>query len=275
MIRFTLTPPPEFMWLGKESTLSENWIHYSRQLSEYELMIVDKGTLYISDDLGNYEVHSGEYILMPPCRHQYGWKPSACSFYWLHFHFGTPQDFSPFFSLPKKARIPDFSEIQTFLSQIYHNEQFYPDTTQSSFLLAALLLEIHNQLWQSAHHNSASQDNRVLPKAALCKKIKNYIFWNRTHCIKISEIAEYVRYSEKYISAVFSETTGIRLKTYIGEQQMEAAKELLSNSRNSIAEISFQLGYSDSHNFSRAFKRITGMSPSDYRISSGEHNTRP
>lgn len=281
MISLNLNAPLEFMWLGKETTLSGDWIHYSRSLQEYELMIVDNGVLYIADEYGKYTVSQGEYILMPPCRHQYGWKPSSCSFYWAHFDVSGHEKMNfhkepvPL-PLPKQARIPDFSGIQTLLSQIYHNEQFYADTTQSSFLLAALLLEIHNQLYATGTEpHSSNKTAASEQKADLCKKIKNYVFWNRTHRLHVSEIAEYLRYSEKHISSVFAEVTGTTLKTYIDEQQMEAAKELLANSPNTIREISFQLGYSDSHNFSRAFKRITGMTPKDYRILSGVNNTRP
>ncbi len=282
MISLPMDSPLTFLWLGKETTLSENWIHYSRSLHEYELMIVDHGTLYIADEYGRYKVNQGEYILMSPCRHQYGWQPSACSFYWLHFNFSetSVRETAPackphFFPIPKQARIPDFSAIQTFLSQISHNEQFYSDTTQSSFLLTALLLEIHNQLYGSSCMPSFSKERPSLQKADLCKKIKNYVHWNRTHRIQVSEIATYMRYSEKYLSSVFAEYTGITLKAYLDKQRMDAARELLANSHNTIREISFQLGYSDSHNFSRAFKRVTGMSPKDYRISSGKNNTRP
>ncbi len=278
MIQIPTNTPLHFMWLGKETSRMDDWIHYSRRLQEYELMIVDYGTLYIADEHGKYEVSQGEYILMSPCEHQHGWKASSCSFYWLHFEIPVDTfDSDASFFIPKKARIPDASKIQTFLSQIYHNEQFYSDTTQSSFLLSALFLEIHNQLYRStdALKGRSAENGVSLQKTDLCKKIKTYIHWNRTRCIRVSEIASYLRYSEKHLSAVFSEVTGVRLKHYIDEQQMEAAKELLSNSKNSISEISFHLGYSDSHNFSRTFRRITGMSPKEYRISAGVNNTRP
>ena len=67
----------DFLWLGKEATMSPDWIHYSRALHEYELMIIDEGVLYIADEFGKYTVSKGEYILMAPCRHQYRWKPSC------------------------------------------------------------------------------------------------------------------------------------------------------------------------------------------------------
>ncbi len=281
MFHISSQTPPAFLWLGKETTRSENWIHYSRRLEDYELMIVDKGTLYIANEHGKYTVNEGEYIIMSPCEHQYGWQASSCSFYWLHFLINETEqpetEQGMVKRIPKQARISDFPKVQTLLSQIYHNEQFYSDTTQSSFLLSALLLEFYNQLYQSesALKNAVSETGMSLQKTELCHKIKNYIYWNRSHRIKVSEIADYMQYSSRYLSTVFAEITGMKLKSYIDSQQIEAAKELLANSPADISEISYQLGYEDSHNFSRTFKRITGMSPKEYRASAGVYNTRP
>lgn len=278
-MHLSLDLPLNFMWLGKETTLSPDWIHYSRRLNEYELIIVDEGTLYIADEKKHYTVERGNYLLMPPCEHQYGWKPSSCSFYWLHFDFDRkpPAETPGALSFPPQGKIEHFPAVQTILSQIFHNEQFYSDTRQCSFLLSALLLELYNQTMYGyvTPQNHLKSSRVSLPKEDLCHKVKNYIRWNRTHCIKISEIANYLCYSEKYISSTFAEVTGIRLKNYIDEQQMEAAKELLANSNLSIREIAFLLGYTDSHNFSRIFKRVTGMAPFIYRNSSGKNNIRP
>lgn len=266
----------DFLWLGKEATQSPEWIHYSRALHEYELMIVDDGILYIADEFGKYTVSKGEYILMAPCRHQYGWKPSRCTFHWLHFRLpDTESGQTSYLALPTQARIPDSSKIQVLLSQIYHNEQTCADLSQSSFLLSALLLELHNQLYLNRRvlQNKQSAEGFSLHNIDLCEKIKTYVHWNRSHGVKVREIASYLQYSPRHLSSVFSKVTGMHLKTYIDKQQMEAAKELLSGSPMSIAEIAYQLGFSDSHNFSRTFKRITGQTPKDYRYESG-HATR-
>lgn len=103
----------DFLWLGKEATMSPDRIHYSRALHEYELMIIDEGVLYIADEFGKYTVSKGEYILMAPCRHQYGWKPSCCAFHWLHFRLPdiTYPSETAVFPLPMQAKIPDFYKI--------------------------------------------------------------------------------------------------------------------------------------------------------------------
>lgn len=268
----------KFLWLGKEATWSPEWIHYSRALHEYELMIVDEGVLYIADEFGKYTVSKGEYILMAPCSHQYGWKASCCTFHWLHFQIpkDMPKDSkTSFFAVPTKARIPDFSKTQVLLSQIYHNEQTCADLSQSSFLLTALLLELHNQLYlnHKVLQKEQSAEGFSRYNVDLCEKIKTYVHWNRNRSLKVQEIASYLQYSPRHLSSVFSKVTGMHLKSYIDKQQIEAAKELLSGSPMSISEIAYQLGFSDSHNFSRTFKRITGQTPKQYRCESG-HATR-
>ena len=47
--------------------------------------------------------------------------------------------------------------------------------------------------------------------------------------------------------------------------RMDTANYMLSDTNASIAEIAASLGFSDSHNFSKAYKKIAGMTPSEYR----------
>ena len=140
---------------------------------------------------------------------------------------------------PMQAKIPDFYKIQALLSQIYHNEQTCANLTQSSFLLSALLLELHNQLYlnRKVLQNEQSAEGFSRHNIELCEKIKTYVHWNRDHGIKVQEIASYLQYSPRHLSGIFSKITGMHLKTYINIQQMEAAKELLSGSPLSITEI--------------------------------------
>lgn len=46
---------------------------------------------------------------------------------------------------------------------------------------------------------------------------------------------------------------------------MEAAKSLLTDTNRNISEIAAQLGYPDSQQFMKSFKKITGLTPTDYR----------
>ncbi|MNE89876.1 HTH-type transcriptional regulator YesS [compost metagenome] len=81
----------------------------------------------------------------------------------------------------------------------------------------------------------------------------------------MSQIAAYFGYNEKYLSHLFTKISGIPLKQYILQQKMELAKFLLSDTNQNISEVSLQLGYKDCHNFTKSFKKIVGLTPTDFR----------
>ena len=62
---------------GKFQSPSPEWMHLTRNLVNFELMVVTEGTLFIADERRSYEVHPGEYLLLPPTVHQHGSKKGA------------------------------------------------------------------------------------------------------------------------------------------------------------------------------------------------------
>ncbi|MCM1156071.1 MAG: AraC family transcriptional regulator [Ruminococcus flavefaciens] len=110
-----------------------------------------------------------------------------------------------------------------------------------------------------------SMKNHTENQKQIYYDIMDYIKTNISHNIKISEIAATFGYNEKYISHRFAEVCGIPLKQYILKTKMDTANYMLTDTNKSITEISRELGFPDSHNFSRTYKKITGLSPSEYR----------
>lgn len=66
------------------------------------------------------------------------------------------------------------------------------------------------------------------------------------------------------LSRVFSAVTGNTIEKYIIRQRVERAKELISYGELSISEIAHHLGYSSVQHLSTQFKKITGVTPSQY-----------
>jgi YesN/AraC family two-component response regulator len=67
------------------------------------------------------------------------------------------------------------------------------------------------------------------------------------------------------VSALFSQTEGIKLEQYLISKRIEKVQGLLANTRYSLTDIAFQVGYSSVHHLSNQFKKITGMTPSRFR----------
>ena len=59
----------------------------------------------------------------------------------------------------------------------------------------------------------------------------------------------------------------VNFSAYLNEFRVEKARELLASTRLSVREVSVACGYSDANYFARVFKRVTGKTPSEYRIS--------
>jgi AraC-like DNA-binding protein len=67
------------------------------------------------------------------------------------------------------------------------------------------------------------------------------------------------------LSSIFSEYEGITLEKYIIQHKIEKTKELLKEDEMSLSEIAYQMGYSSVQYLSNQFKKITGMTVSEYR----------
>ncbi len=84
--------------------------------------------------------------------------------------------------------------------------------------------------------------------------------------VKISDfIARELGYDYSYLSSLFSSVTGTTIEKYIVKQKIEKAKELLSYDELSLTEISYQLDYSSVQHLSNQFKKVTGLTPSQFK----------
>jgi len=98
------------------------------------------------------------------------------------------------------------------------------------------------------------------------KLIEQYVEQNyQKEGLSVKDISTHVFLSASYVCTVFKNETGRTLSQYITEFRMEKAKQLLSDPRYKIADISSQVGYSDGNYFGKSFKKYSGMTPSEYR----------
>lgn len=108
-------------------------------------------------------------------------------------------------------------------------------------------------------------------KAMLIEKIINIVVEMIHHSDELPKvnysdyISEKVKYDYTYLSNLFSEVKGITLQQFIISHKIERVKELLLYEELNLTEISYKLHYSSVAHLSNQFKKVTGLSPSQFR----------
>ncbi len=98
-------------------------------------------------------------------------------------------------------------------------------------------------------------------------EIKEYIEAHLENNVSISDICTHLGYSKTYLSRVFHETSGETMANYMTLRKIDRAKTLVREQKMNFSEISEHLSFNNPQYFSRVFKRVTGMSPSEFRQS--------
>jgi AraC-like DNA-binding protein len=96
-------------------------------------------------------------------------------------------------------------------------------------------------------------------------RILTYLHVNIESHVSLEKLAKDLNISMGYASDVFKKHTGTSLMLYAKKLKIERAKVLLSGTDKSILEIGVLLGFYDQSHFSRTFKVLEGVSPTDYR----------
>ncbi|MCR5545651.1 MAG: AraC family transcriptional regulator, partial [Lachnospiraceae bacterium] len=91
--------------------------------------------------------------------------------------------------------------------------------------------------------------------------------------LQVSYIADECGLNRSYLSRLFKDATGRSIQTYLMDYRMKNAVHLLKETNQPIQNVAFLVGYNDVFTFSRAFKKVFGMSPSDCRAA--ENNSLP
>ena len=87
--------------------------------------------------------------------------------------------------------------------------------------------------------------------------------------ISVGSIAAYLNISEGHLSRIFKKETGQTVLEYLTGRRIEAAKALLADCRVRVNETAYRVGYKDVTYFSAVFKKIVGVSPSEYHMTGG------
>lgn len=116
-----------------------------------------------------------------------------------------------------------------------------------------------------AEAEETAEDPACSRLSVLNSMIEEYIRKNYMFEISMQDAARAVNYSEPYFCKMFKLQYGQNFTSYLTEYRIAEAKKLLHQPQVNVKEVGIRVGYPDNNYFTKVFKRMTGVNPSEYR----------
>lgn len=151
-------------------------------------------------------------------------------------------------------------EVEKLRTAYLETRSVEPERYQSMVTLLATFAE---QLGQQADKLIVVRDGS---EPAAIAKARDFIEKNLSDPLPLALVARKAGLSESHFCRIFREATGLTLTDYINRRRIHWAKKELLKPETRISEIAFLIGYQSLSQFNRSFSRVTGRSPSRFRM---------
>ena len=98
-------------------------------------------------------------------------------------------------------------------------------------------------------------------------RVVDYLESNISSHVTIEQICRDNLIGRSQLQKIFKERSSLGIIEYFSQMKIDAAKEMIRTNRMNFTQVSEHLGYTSIHYFSRQFKKVTGMTPSEYASS--------
>lgn len=241
--------------------------NYSLKRSSFDnylLMLIQKGECVIEADGQTFAARPGQIVFLD-CYRPHGYQSAGeweCE--WLHFDGAMARNYyraitengSPIISLKDTYR------FERYLHKIYL--QFRERLPLKEALLNNYIVNILTELLISkdSEHTEAMT-------AGIIEDCVTYIGDHLTENLSLADLAAQASLSPFYFSRLFKKETGFSPHEYVIMARVNNAKYLLNFPDIPIKDICFRTGFTSESSFCTTFKKVTGQTPTAYRLARG------
>lgn len=133
--------------------------------------------------------------------------------------------------------------------------------------LEELIIHLYRKYFSEPRQLSGRQETESGEQAEAYSRIVRYMEEHLGEHLNLETICHDNLTGRSQLQKLFRKAHGCGVMEYFSGMKIEAAKQLIRSGRFNFTEISDRLGYSSIHYFSRQFKKLTGMTPSEYEAS--------
>lgn len=130
--------------------------------------------------------------------------------------------------------------------------------------LELLLLDLLETNEQHSETMFLQPPAAMLSRQMLINSINEYLNTHISGAVTLTDMSNALNFSASYLNSVYRKATGHSIITAFNKMKIDHAKIYMEKSDYGITRISELLGFSSVHYFSRAFKKIAGLTPSEY-----------
>lgn len=258
---------PELISINGCGELRVTWDSHIRRYagrSDYQLICIHAGHCAVTIENEVHIAYPGDCILYRPGEVQDYLlsKNAEPHTYWIHFNGEVCRQLFETLKLQKVHIIKagQTREVEHLVSRIcqYHNLQTRNHELLCSGLMQSILVLLSNEAQGAGRPLGAQNTDKISELVSRVKMVPNL-------SITVAECAEFCNMSKAHFARMFKRTVGRSPVQFMLGVRIDRAKELLDFTDKSIGQIAEASGFSDQNYFTRTFKKMTGMTPTQYR----------
>jgi AraC-like DNA-binding protein len=242
-----------------------NWTLPKRTISNNELVYVLKGKGNFTINKKKSKVRPGDFLMLLPKIPHSAHTIASDPFQLIYIHFDL------FLNQNRKYRLRDqiWSEVQHIPRGLNIEEnlieivnEFENNSWGSKTVISACMLQVITKVYRLKHNFSLSP-----AKLKLMNKIKpalDYLYEHFKEECNISYLAKIVHLHPFYLTRIFKHAMGMTPHLFLRKLRIQKAKMLILNTDLSFTQIAEYVGFNSIHHFSRAFKQLERITPSQY-----------
>ena len=238
------------------------------KLQSYLCFVVEDGEGTLTYEGKQYDLKVGDVVFID-CRKAYSHSTGATaserlwSLRWCHFY--GPSMPAIYAKYCERGGLPairgaDGSQYAAILTDIYAlaSSSDYIRDMRINGRLSDLLTLLMESSWHYESHNSA-------PKKMDVSLVRSFLDEHYSEKLSLESVASRFFIDKHYLARLFKERYGVTLVAYLQQVRITHAKRMLRFTDKSIEEIGRECGVGGLKYFSRVFKKLEGVSPSEYR----------
>lgn len=281
ILNFTVPPLPVYIHSGLTSAPVNGRHPNRRNIGVFDLLVVIRGQLNVTENGNPYEIKSGMFLILRPDTHHFG--TTGCTeetdYYWLHFQTPGPWHADETYHAPRRDEVQELKAMTPNYFTV-HIPQFgiLPQPKKAVGFLETLssLVQYGHQakfLWRQQvvfqeliEQLSAALDIPTSSPSSVCaERAAAYLRKHYQEEFKVQELGDSINFHPVYIARCMQKEFGCSPVEYLQHYRIEQAKMLLMQTDFSISRIAAEVGFNHAAYFTSCFTKQEGISPRKYR----------